>query len=278
MKQISPKYMTILTKQVEQVIWDTFHSYDMVERYITQWQSKKMEGTFDCCVIKENFQIRRKYSGDIDLFATLSGIDDETLMKIAIDLGIDTPDFIPCVPTFRNTVKEEYQTTSNIFEKAYKLVHEDASMAIGLANSALESLIKEILKDERVNVKWSEKDTIHKLVSAICTAFRLDDKDVPTEIKTICSSLKGATDAIEKLRSDKTSFHGKTNSDYIISEPLYAEFVVNSVCTIGLFLHSYYKAHYPAQTSTKEDEYEEFASVLPPLYNKEDFDKVELPF
>jgi len=37
-----------------------------------------------------------------------------------------------------------------------------------------------------------------------------------------------------------TNVHGKTTEDYIISDPLYAYLVVNSVTTIGLFLKSYY--------------------------------------
>lgn len=248
MKQISPKYMTILTKQVEQVIWDTFHSYDMVERYITQWQSKKMEGTFDCCVIKENFQIHRKYSGDIDLFATLSGIDDETLMKIAIDLGIDTPDFIPSIPTFRNEIKAEYATASTTFDKAYKHIESEPETAIGLANSALESIIKEILKDGRITTEWKETDTLYSLIRSLLKEFKmLPTSNMPEEIKTIGSSLAAIAQGIEKLRSDKTLFHGKTDDDYVISDPMYVYFVVNSVCTVGMFLRSFYKKHYPKQ-------------------------------
>ena len=68
---------------------------------------------------------------------------------------------------------------------------------------------------------------------------------MPKEIKTIGSSLLSINQSIEKLRSDKTILHGKTNNDYIVNDSLYAYFVVNSVATIGLFLNSYYKNKLP---------------------------------
>ena len=47
------------------------------------------------------------------------------------------------------------------------------------------------------------------------------------------------------LRSDKTIFHGKTDDNNIVENPLYAYFIVNSVSAIGLFLLSFYKEQYP---------------------------------
>jgi len=38
--------------------------------------------------------------------------------------------------------------------------------------------------------------------------------------------------------------HGKTAEDYIIDDPLYAKFIVNSVTTIGLFLLNFYGSKY----------------------------------
>ena len=85
----------------------------------------------------------------IDLKKTLHQIDGETLLKIAIDLGLDTPDFIPSIPMFKNELKSSFETAAQTFEKAYCNVEKDPSLAIGLANSALESIIKAILKDKR---------------------------------------------------------------------------------------------------------------------------------
>ena len=215
---------------------------------MSRWQQYAKDNTSGV----EYFSIQYKEKGDIDSMATLIGIDGKTLIRIAIDLDIHTPDFIPCVPTFRNEMKEEYSTTYDVFNKACKQVYEDASMAISLANSTLESLIKQILQDERVDVKWDEKYTLKKLVEAICKAFIAKDNDAPLEIKSLCSSLTGACDAIESIRNRKTIAHGKTDNDYIVSDPLYAVFIVNSVATIGQFLYSYYKTKYPTDKSQIE--------------------------
>jgi hypothetical protein len=68
---------------------------------------------------------------------------------------------------------------------------------------------------------------------------------MPNEIKTISSSLLNACKAIDDLRSDKTIFHGKMDSNYVVAEPLYAYFIVNAVSTIGLFLLNFYKLRFP---------------------------------
>lgn len=240
-QELSPKYITDLAKKVADAIWSEFKSYDMVKFYISKWQEWDYNMSFGKYA---NFEIVETERG-IDLISTLMDMSDELLIKIAIDLGIDTPNFIPCVPTFRNALKEEHLTTSEIFEKAYKLVYEDPSMAISLANSALESLVKEILNDERINVKYENGHTLKKLINLICKAFMERNGDLPQEMRTICSSLVSIGGTIEDLRSTKTIAHGKTATDYVVSNPLYAELIVNSVASVGLFLQNYYKQNYP---------------------------------
>ena len=88
-------------------------------------------------------------------------MDGTTLLKIAIDLGVDTPDFIPSIPTFKNELKSEYKTAYDTFSKAYKQIEADPSLAVGLANSALESIIKENLKDERIYSKTTGDETLY---------------------------------------------------------------------------------------------------------------------
>ena len=245
MQELSPKYIADLTKRVIEIIWDTYKSYDMVKYYISKWQKTEWIGDGFDSYQQTNFEIVNKPKGEIDLIATFMRIDNETLIKIAIDLGIDTPNFIPCIPLFKNVLKEEFPTTSEIFEKAYKLVYDDPSMAIGLANSALESLIKEILSDERIIIKCDKGDNLKKLIKHICTAFMGNDEDLPQEIRTISTSLSSISNAIDDLRSAKTILHGKTTSDYIVSNPMYAELVVNSAASVGQFLQSYYNQNYP---------------------------------
>lgn len=232
-----------LVKDIDEKIWALYRGYEDVLAYIEKWHE-----VYDCFGDNENFYIKFKDPArkKIDLKNTLHSIDGNTLIKMAIDLGVATPDFIPCIPTFKNEIKSSYETAAQTFEKAYSNVEKDPSIAVGLANSALESIIKEILKDPGLNIQWNQRDTLSKLIGSICKAFRLNiDTDCPIEVKTIASSLITASKAIEDLRSDKTELHGKTDSDYIISDPLYAYFIVNSITTVGLFLLSFYKKKFP---------------------------------
>ena len=243
-QSISPKYQMDIVQKISTCLFEQFRSYENVETYLSKWhQEERGWNNF-----WENFQFyyRDEAKKKIDAAKTLHNIDGETLLKIAIDLGIETPDYIPSIPTFKNELKSSYEIASLTFEKAFRNVETDPSLAIGLANSALESIIKEILKDSRINVTWSEKETLTKLIGNICKAFGLQSNgNFPKEIKTLASSLINAGKAIEDLRSDKTEFHGKTDGDLMIEDAVYAYFVVNATTTVGLFLLNFYKSNYP---------------------------------
>lgn len=163
----------------------------------------------------------------------------ELLLKVAIDMGIETPDYIPSIPTFRNKIKENYKNASETFEKAFREVEKDPSLAIGLANSVLESIIKDILRANQVS-NYSEHDTLTKLVRKCFSHFGINDSSLPSEIKSIANSILNAAKSIEDIRSDKTSFHGKSSEYEVISQPEYAYFVINAVTTIGLFFLKYH--------------------------------------
>ena len=243
---ISPKYRMKLLEQIKQAIWNEYASYEKAELYISQWHVRD-EWT-------ENFSILRNSKG-IDVLQTLNNIDNETLIKIAIDLGIETPDFIPSVPLFRNKIKAEYPTASATFEKAIKAIETDPDTAIGLANSALESIVKEILRHPYIHSnKDVKKDTLHSLVCSLLKVFKLfPGENMPTEFKTIGSSLISIAKSIEDVRSERTNFHGKCNDDIVISDSMYAYMVVNSVTTVGLFLDSFFKK-YIKDTSNETEE------------------------
>lgn len=232
-----------IIQNINDRLFELYISYDDVENYIEKWHE-----VYDTFGDNENFSIifkdheRKK----IDVKKTLHNVDGETLLKMAIDLGIETPDYIPCIPTFKNELKSSFEIASQTFDKAFKNVEEDPSLAIGLANSALESIIKEVLKDQRISIQWNEKDTLSSLINSICKAFQLNtDSSCPTEIRTMASSLIKCSRAIEDLRSDKTILHGKMDGNYIVKDSIYAYFVVNAVTTIGLFLLNFYKMKYP---------------------------------
>lgn len=227
-----------LIREIEKAIWAEYGSYKNVKLYISKWQVVHSSWND----YSENFAIVSKDNGEIDLSSTLHGIDGETILKIAVDLGVNTPDFIPSIATFRNEIKSDYTTASATFEKAFMQIETHPDIAISLANSALESIIKEIFKDEKIGTKPKQGKTLYDLTVELLKEFQFfPGLDMPIEIKTIGSSLLAINQNIEKLRSEKTSVHGKTAGDYIVEDSLYTYFIVNSVATIGLFLKSYYK-------------------------------------
>lgn len=250
MEAISPKYLMNLIKKIESAIWSEYKSYKEVLFYIEKWHELDPYGY-------ENFPIISKESKgpiDIDLVATLHRIDGETLLKIAIDLGVTTPDFIPSIPIFRNEIKSSYSTASRTFEDAFKQVEVHPDIAIGLVNSALESIAKEILKDERVNIQLKGNETLYSLVGEILKFLQLyPHSDIPKEVRTIGSSLLSISKSIEELRSEKTNFHGKTNDDYVVNDSLYAYFVFNSVTTVGLFLKNYFEKKFPPKIIVEDE-------------------------
>lgn len=227
------------------------YSNSDIRTYLTRWI--EYYGTFN-----QNFGICLYDNGDLDLDSTLSNIDDETLLKIAIDLEIDTPDFIPCIPTFKNELKSSYKTAGKTFELAYRKVDSEPSLAVTLANAALESIIKEILKDERVNFddQYNPRDTLEDLIKKCLKKLNtFPTNDIPTDVRNLGSGLIKCCIAIEKLRSDETlETHGKTDDDFIIDDSTISIFVINAVTTIGLFLLKQYQKYYPIKEIETEDE------------------------
>ena len=255
---ISPKYKMTLIDNINTKIWELYESYKKVEFYIEKWISYvSVDWSFE---EEATFTIKRDSKNNIDLLATLNKIDNETLLKIAMDLEIETPNFIPAIPTFKNEIKSEYLNASNTFQKAFKEIEEHPDLAIGLANSTLESIIKEILKDNIFDKKLSEfnSKTLYDLTNQILKELSLfPQNSMPNEIKAIGSSMLSMNKNIEQLRSNKSRFHGKLEEDIFINESIYAYFIVNSVATIGLFLISFYKTKFKIQEIQEIEEIEE---------------------
>lgn len=254
MEFISPKYRMKLVKQVADAIWAEYSSYKEVEFYIQKWHH--FEEDQWGYIQWENFSIKYKDTGGIDLPTTLHLMDGELFLKVAIDIGVETPDYITSIPTFSNELKLTSETSFTTFERAIRQTESHPDIAIGLANSALESIIKEILKDERLKIKSKPNDTLYKLTEHILKALKtFPGAGVTSEIQQIGSGLMSASQGIENLRSDKTQFHGKTSDDVLIEDSIYAYFIVNSVTTIGLFLNGYYKFHHPkvVETTIEDD-------------------------
>ncbi|BAQ24139.1 abortive infection family protein [Streptococcus troglodytae] len=257
--KISPVYRMKLLEKVEKEIWNRYKSYKDVEQYMKLNQIYDGFGQVDFDI---SYFSEGKNKEKINLIETLRVIAQDIpdkLLKMAIDLGIETPDYIPSIPTFRNELKADYKNASTSFEKAFQNIEEDPAESVGYANSVLESIIKEILKDQRFDID-ATKLTNGKLVKAILKEFGLNPNSpqMPDEIKSIGSSLTTVSKAIEDLRSDKTSFHGHDSEKYLIDEPLYAYFIVNACATVGLFLINFYEKKFPKEVElVNNDEWDD---------------------
>ncbi len=249
--KISPKFKMQVLLEIENAIWNEYKTYKRVRQYMEQWIEEDDWNN-------QNFVIITKGdTNDIDLTQTLTHIDDETVLQIAADIGVNTPDFIPAVAEIYNIFKVNYQTAGETFKQALNQCYEHPDNAISLANSALESIVKHILKDSKFE-NFDKTKTLYEQAIDILKQFQIyPEKEMPTEVKTIGSSLLAVSRAIEQLRSEKTTSHGKLTEDKIIEDPLYASFIINSVATVGLFLINYYNKKFNIEeqqplTSTDE--------------------------
>lgn len=76
---------------------------------------------------------------------------NEIIIRIATDLRIPTPGFLPIVPEkFKNVLTDVNQNTCHNFERAIQNVYENPDGAVTLAASALDGIIKTILEHKKL--------------------------------------------------------------------------------------------------------------------------------
>lgn len=113
---ISAVYRMELIEKLDKTIWSKYTSYKKVEQYV------KLNQTLYDNFGNANFDI--VYVNDkIQLFDTLGNIaqnEPEVLIKMAIDLGIETPDFIPSIPTFRNKLRMTIKMLQLVLKKHFR--------------------------------------------------------------------------------------------------------------------------------------------------------------
>lgn len=257
MKIISPKYKMDLVSKIEAEIWRAYDkSFKKMEIYLQNWHVVEME---DINGREENFYFQFDEYDSIDLERTLHKMPDDILLKLAIDMGVSTPDFIPSFPTFKNELKSGYATAFQSFENSFKNIQEDPDLAVGLANSTLESIIKHILEDEKFKLKTKPKGGLETLTKLVLKEFSMlpNGENIEiTEINKIASSLINISQNVELLRSKKTTLHGKAKDDYVLNDSLYAYFIVNSVTSVGMFLKSFYETKFKVFRDANQEEIE----------------------
>lgn len=248
LNSLSPSYIIDLINKISEVLFKKYQSYKNVETYIQRWH-KTIDYAYDeyneYPIPNFNIFYKDDRNEKIDIIKTLNNAENELIIQIAIDLNIEVVGIIYSIAKIDGLSTDQYTNATQIFEEAIKRVYDKPDEAIGLANSALETIIKHILEQGILDIKYNKKDTLYDLAQKILKGFELyPSKTMPTEINKIGSSLLCISQSIEALRSEKTKFHGKDSSQTIIKEPLYACFVVNCVATIGNFMISFYEKTY----------------------------------
>lgn len=248
---ISPAYITNLKMSLGQKIWERYQSYKTVKLFLV---SSVVEGGWN---EPDSFRVFYQDGGEhrVDVEKTILHMPPKEAMKMAIDLGIDTPGFLPAIPMFKNILKDENQTAYQNFERAVKDVYDNPDQAVSLAASTLEGIIKTILSDNNFTEIASKNLSLTKLVTAIIKEFGFDEKiSCPQELITIASQLRGLGKSIADLRSDKSTAHGKSHDEYVIDDPLWAAFIVNTSTSLGLFLWEFYEKKYRPLTELANEE------------------------
>ena len=258
-QDISPKYLMELISEVEKKLLSMWEEskYKNVHYYILKWHEE-----YEDFNQGENFHIY--YQNDnIDLNTTLHRMPGDILMKIAIDLGINTPGYLPSIPLFKNDLKNLNKNAYSAYENAFKALHENPDEAVSLANSVLESILKTILIEIGVDKEEIQRLNHIKLMQKVLKEYKFlhsESSDI-TEVRDIASALMNIANNIEDLRSAKTKAHGRAADDYLVDDPLWAVFTINVVTTLGLFLNDYKNKKYKSVEDTEKTESVEYNAL-----------------
>ena len=109
--------------KINKVLWNKFDDkkYVNVEQYIKRWHEDDEYDGYGNFIRPENFHIEyQKETSNIDLMKTLGNIDEETILKMAIELGIETPKTIPAIVEIKEILARDYTDVERTFQKAYK--------------------------------------------------------------------------------------------------------------------------------------------------------------
>ena len=166
--EYSKSFIVDLIEKIESKLWNKYKSYSKVEIYIKRWRKIIGYSGYNNMDEEYNFYIQNKDDGKIDLLKTLQFIDDETLVKMGIDLEIEVPNIVYSVAEIKCIEFNDYKMAYKNFSNALKNVYNEPEISIGLANSTLESIIKHILETNIINVEnYDKNDTLYKQTQTI---------------------------------------------------------------------------------------------------------------
>lgn len=237
---VSPLYMQRLKNQVEEALWNLFDKskYRQVEEYVRRWhENDSFLGNF-CVYTKDDH---------IDLGSTLAGMPNDILVRMAADIGVETPGLLPCIPVMKNILSQNNTNAYANFERAVRDVYDQPDQSVALAASTLEGVFKTIIQNVEPDDSMGNASLTKLTSKVVKDLVDTCDPSAPQEIKTLASQLRSLGNSIDSLRSDKSTAHGKAPGGYVVDDALWAETVVNCTATLGILLWRLFERHQPQQ-------------------------------
>lgn len=239
--KISSGYLVSLVKSIAKKMEETMDVHD-IKLFFGHMGLGEIKVNYD--YLETGFDAEKIPNIYSSVREFLVNIDSENLLKIAVELGIETPYFIASVPIIHNLFYKELQVKHYIksFEDAVLNVYKKPDQSIALATTSLENIIKYIM--DSLGFKYNQSKSAAELMQELLKHLDFHPKDLKEPTKKLAGGLITAVGAIQDIRDGFSSAHGKgllgkTNID----DDLYSHFVVNSMSTIGLMLLQYYLRH-----------------------------------
>lgn len=113
---------------------------------------------------------------------------NDILIKVAADIGVETPGLLPCIPVMKNVLNQNNTNAYANFERAVKNVYDHPDQSVALAASTLEGIFKTILQniDPEASIgNLSLSDLTNKAVKKLVDSC---EPSAPQEIKTLSTS------------------------------------------------------------------------------------------
>ena len=179
----------------------------------------------------------------------LSNQSKETVIEIATELDLYSPQVISSANLSNYLQEQGYQAAHDDFERAMNSIESDPEQAMGNASSILESICKSVL--ERLGKELPKDKTMKSLIKATYGAMNLSpDSHADADIKQVLGGIANAAIGIGVIRTKHSSFHGRTNEQktYKLTKR-HARLAVGCSSVLGCFLIETYLDRYEKKTS-----------------------------
>lgn len=234
--------MLTLIGKVESALFETFprSKYKNVENYLHRWAKDEYDNFGN--LVSGNFELCYA-DNHIDANRTLNEMPEEFVLRIAADLGVETPSILPGVVTeFKNILPPINRPASQAFQEAIKEIYESPHDAVLHATSALDGIVKSIMAHpDFEDVRPKNGEGLSKQVGSIVKKIKQSySEECPKEVTALVSGLNSVGGCMDNLRSRKTLAHCSAKEDFLLDDPIYASLVINAVATIGTFLYDFF--------------------------------------